>query len=136
MSFTCCTYIWPLFPKYQRDVLPDLAIRDLRRIFAIVCTDSEAELIECDGEDDHVHLLVHYPPKLALSKLVNSLKGVSSRLLRETRPEVTGRYYKGVLWSPSYFAASCGGAPLSVIAEYVKSQKESGQEPLSHSSPP
>ena len=122
--------------KFRRDVLSDLVIRDLRRIFAKVCTDFEAELIECDGDDDHVHLLVHYPPKLALSKLVNSLKGVSSRLLRETRPEVTGRYYKGVLWSPSYFTANCRGAPLSVIAEYVKSQKGNGREPLSHSSPP
>ena len=109
-------------PRCRRDVLSDLAIRDLQRIFAKVCTDFEAELIECDGEDDHVHLLVHYPPKLALSKLVNSIKNLSSRLLRETRPEVTGRYHKGVLWPPSYFAASCGGAPLSVIAEYVKSQ--------------
>lgn len=113
--------------KYRRDVLSGPAIRDLRRIFAKVCKDFEAELIECDGEDDHVHLLVHYPPKIALSKLVNSLKGVSSRLLRETRPEVSGRYHKGVLWSPSYFAASCGGAPLAVIAEYVKSQREAAK---------
>ena len=82
-----------------------------------------AEFIEYDREDDHVLLLVHYPPTLALSKLVNSLKGVSSRLLRETRSEVTDRYYKGVLWSPSHFAASCGGAPLSAIAKYVKSQR-------------
>jgi putative transposase len=110
--------------KYRRDVLSDLAIRDLHRIFAKVCRDFEAELVECGGEDDHVHLLVNYPPKVTLSKLVNSLKGVSSRLLRETRPEITGRYHKGVLWSPSYFAASCGGAPLSVIAEYVNSQRE------------
>ena len=78
--------------KYQRDVLSDLAIRDLQQILAKVCTEFEAELIECDGEDDHVHLLVHTPPKLALSKLVNGLKGVSSHLLRETRPEVTRRY--------------------------------------------
>jgi putative transposase len=110
--------------KYRRDVLSEAAIHDLKRIFAKVCHDFEAELVECDGEDDHVHLLVHYPPKVALSKLVNSLKGVSSRLLREARPEITGRYYKGVLWSPSYFAASCGGAPLSVISEYVRSQRE------------
>jgi putative transposase len=55
-------------------------------------------------------------------QLVNSLKGLSSRLLRESRPEITGRYRKGVLWSPSCFAASCGGAPLSVVADYVKSQ--------------
>jgi putative transposase len=110
--------------KYRRDALSELAIRDLSRIFAKVCEDFEAELIECNGEDDHVHLLVVYPPKVALSKLVNSLKGVSSRLLREWRPEMRGRYQDGVLWSPSYFVASCGGAPLTVIAEYVKSQRE------------
>ncbi|MFA1674106.1 transposase, partial [Rhizobium mongolense] len=73
------------------------------------------------------------PPKIALSKLVNSRNGVSSRLRRESRPEITGRYHKGVLWSPSSFAASCGGALLSVIAEYVKSQREAAQ--LSRSSP-
>ncbi|WP_420882191.1 transposase [Rhizobium gallicum] len=50
------------------------------------------------------------------------------------RPEITGRYHKGVLWSPSSFAASCGGAPLSVIAEYVKSQREAAQD-RSRSSP-
>src|SRR6516165_6086778 len=109
--------------KYRRDALSGLAIRDLVRIFAKVCRDFEAELIECNGEDDHVLLLV-YPPKVALSKLVNSLKGVSSRLLREWRPEVRGRYTNGVLWSPSYFVASCGGAPLSIVADYVKSQRE------------
>ena len=113
--------------KYRRDVLSDLAIRDLQRIFTKVCRDFEAELIECDGEDDHAHLLVHYPPKVALSRLVNSLKGVSSRLLRENRPEIIGRYHKGVLWSPSYFAASCGGAPLSMIADYVNSQREAAK---------
>ena len=109
--------------KYRRDVLSTLAIKDLRRIFSKVCKDFEAELVECDGEDDHVHLLVLYPPKVALSNLVNSLKGVSSRRLREDRPEISGRYRQGVLWSPSYFAASCGGAPLSVIAEYVRLQR-------------
>ena len=66
--------------KYRRDALSELAIRDLRPVFAKVCKDFDAELIECGGEDDHVHLLIVYPPKVALSKLVNSLKGVSSRL--------------------------------------------------------
>ena len=110
--------------KYRRDVLSGPAIRDLAGIFAKVCRDFESELVECSGEDDHVHLLVRYPPKVALSKLVNSLKGVSSRRLRDIRPEVSGRYYEGVLWSASYLAASCGGAPLSVIGEYIRSQRE------------
>jgi putative transposase len=52
---------------------------------------------------------VNYPPKVALSKLVNSLKGVSSRILRKRHPDLVRRYWKGGLWSPSYFAASCGG---------------------------
>ncbi|WP_419904131.1 IS200/IS605 family transposase [Kiloniella sp.] len=109
--------------KYRRDVLSELAIQDLRHIFAKVCNDFEAQLVECDGEDDHVHLLINYPPKISLSKLVNSLKGVSSRRLRNFRPEITGRYRKGVLWSPSYFAASCGGAPLDIIRKYVETQR-------------
>jgi len=116
--------------KYRRDVLSELAIKDLRGIFAKVCNDFKAELVECNGEDDHVHLLVTYPPTMGpVSKLVNSLKGASSYRLRLMRPEITGRYYKGVLWSPSYFAASCGGAPLDIIRQYVERQRERGSSP-------
>ncbi|STU57513.1 IS1004 transposase [Klebsiella pneumoniae subsp. ozaenae] len=79
----------------------------LRSYFASVCADFDVELVEMDGECDHVHLLINYPPKLAISNLVNSLKGVSSRLLRRDRPDIALRYYyKGVLWTPSYFASS------------------------------
>ncbi len=81
-----------------------------------------------DGEPDHVHLLINYPPKLAISSLVNSLKGVSGRLLRRDRPDIAVRYYyKGVLWSPGYFANSCGGAPISVIRQYIEQQQTPGQ---------
>ena len=65
----------------------------------------------------------YYPPKVSVSKLVNSLKGVSSRLLRKEYPSMDRNYYKGALWSPSYFAGSCGGAPLDVIKQYVEQQK-------------
>ena len=109
--------------KYRRHVFDGAAIEALRGIFAKVCADFEAELRACDGEDDHVHLLVEYPPKVAISALVNSLKGVSSRLLRKSRPDIARRYWKGVLWSPSYFAASCGGAPLSIVRQYVEQQR-------------
>ncbi|TCU14412.1 transposase IS200 family protein [Rhizobium sullae] len=82
-------------PLAWRDVLSERAVAELSRIFAKVCSDFDAELVSCDGEDDHVHLLVNYPPTVQLSKLVNSLKGVSSRLLRQARPDVAGRYFKG-----------------------------------------
>ena len=109
--------------KYRRGVLDGAAVERLGEVFASVCRDFGAELRAFDGEDDHVHLLATYPPKVPLSKLVNSLKGVSSRLLRKERPDLAGCFRRGVLWSPSYFAASCGGAPLSVVREYVESQR-------------
>jgi len=110
--------------KYRRSVLTETAHETLRDIFTKVCRDFEAVLVDTNGEDDHVHLLVEYPPKVALSTLVNSLKGVSSRRLRQQHPDITARYYKGVLWSPSYFAASCGGAPLSIIRQYIEDQRK------------
>lgn len=109
--------------KYRRGVFDAAAIDSLRAIFAKVCADFEAVLVEMDGESDHVHLLVEYPPKVAVSALVNSLKGVSSRLLRQQRPDIQRRYWKGVLWSPSYFAASCGGAPIAIIRQYIEQRR-------------
>jgi putative transposase len=89
-----------------------------------VCADFGADLVEFNGEHDHVHLLVEYPPKVSASGLVNSLKGVSARRLRQ---EFTGRINRhimhGHLWSPSYFAASCGGAPLSIVKQYIEQQR-------------
>lgn len=109
--------------KYRRKVFDGDAIDQMRRMFGKVCEDMEASLMEMDGEDNHVHLLVEYPPKLAVSVLVNSLKGVSSRLLRKERPDLRKRYWKNVLWSPSYFASSCGGAPISIIKQYIEQQQ-------------
>ena len=109
--------------KYRRKVFDKNAIDSLRYIFSKVCSDFKAELVEIEGEHDHVHLLINYPPKVTVSTLVNSLKGVSSRLLREKRPDMANRYWKGVLWSPSYFAASCGGAPISIIRQYIEQQQ-------------
>ena len=95
----------------------------MKTIFSDSCERVEATLQEFDGEYDHVHLMIHYPPKIELSKLVNSLKGVSSRYLRrEFTNQIEKYYWKGVLWSPSYFAASCGGAPISIVREYIKNQ--------------
>jgi REP-associated tyrosine transposase len=97
--------------KHRRRVFDAAAIDALRDIFQDVCRDFEATLVEMDGEDDHVHLRIEYPPKVPVCSLVNSLKGVSNRLLRQRRADIRKRYWRGMLWSPSYFAASCGGVP-------------------------
>ncbi|GHF15632.1 hypothetical protein GCM10014715_83610 [Streptomyces spiralis] len=66
---------------------------------------------------------MHYPPKVAVSKLVNSLKDVSARRIRQ---EFTGQINRAImhghLWSPSYFSASCGGAPLAIVRQYIEQQ--------------
>jgi putative transposase len=99
-------------------------IDDLRDVFASVCADFEAELVEFDGEDDHVHLLVNYPPKVAVSALVNSLKGVSSRMIRKKHYQsIRKKLWADALWSPSYFAGSCGGAPIETLRQYIEHQK-------------
>ena len=109
--------------KYRKMVFDNDSINHLLTYFAKVCADFDATLVEVDGERDHVHLLVEYPPKVSISALVNSLKGVSSRLLRKDRPDLAHKYWKGVLWSPSYFAASCGGAPIAIIKHYIEQQQ-------------
>jgi putative transposase len=85
----------------------------------------EAELREFNGEADPIHLLVPYPPKVPVSALVNSLKGVSARRLRaEYTARVNRASMHGHFWSPSYLAASCGGAPLSIIRQYIEQQQQ------------
>ena len=109
--------------KYRNKIFDADALNRLKTIFEKVCRDFEGQLAEMHGEADQVHLVVHYPPKHSVSSLINSLKGVSSRLLRLARPDIGKKYWKGVLWSPSYFAASCGGAPIGILQEYIERQK-------------
>lgn len=108
--------------KYRRTVFTSEHLKTMREVFEKVCDDFEVEIVEMDGEHDHVHLLLNYPPKVAISKLVNSLKGVSSRRLRQQHADIHKYDWKGVLWSPSYFAGSCGGAPINVIRQYIEQQ--------------
>lgn len=108
--------------KYRKKVFRQRHLKHLKSTFKELCHDFDAELIEFDGEGDHVHLLVNYPPKTSVTKMVNSLKGVSSRLLKKEYPEISPYYWKGALWSPSYFAGACGGAPLEIIKKYIEEQ--------------
>lgn len=109
--------------KYRRRVFTKPVLSDLREIFQSVCSDFGAILVECEGEKDHVHLLVNYPPKISITKLVNSLKGVSSRMIRKKNyPSIMKHLCGGALWSPSYFSGSCGGAPISIVKQYIEQQ--------------
>jgi putative transposase len=109
--------------KYRRGVFTKDILDDMRVVFASVCTDVEAELVEFDGEHDLVHLLVNYPLKVAVSALVNSLKGVSSRIIRKKNyPSIRRKLSGGALWSPS-FSTVAEGAPIAVIRQYIEQQR-------------
>lgn len=109
--------------KYRKAALTNEMLISMKAYMEKVCADFECTLEEFNGEKNHVHLLVNYPPKVSISKLVNSLKGVSSRRLKvDHAKELDKVYWKGVLWSPSYFAGSLGGAPLSVLKQYIEQQ--------------
>jgi putative transposase len=111
--------------KYRRDVLDGEMLTACEQVMRGLCTQMGAELREFNGETDHVHVLVHYPPRLPVSTLVNRLKGVSAHYLRK---QFTGRVSRhlmhGHLWSPSYFAASCGGAPLETSSSTSNSRSD------------
>jgi putative transposase len=103
---------------------------ELRSAFVEVCGRHDVTLDAFETDQDHAHLLVTYPPKLALSRLVMSLKTISSMRVRSHGwPEVTKAIRGDHFWSPSYAVVSCGGAPLEVIKRYVEMQGQPSRPP-------
>ena len=125
---TPCRPTWALSPgfvtKYRRNALSLEALAIIEAACRKVCADFDATLGAFNGEDDHVHLLVSYPPKVALSTLVHSLKGVSSRRVRAARlPSVQATRWGSSLWSPSDYAGSTGGASIGAVRKYIENQR-------------
>ena len=104
-------------------------LKRLEIIMREKCTEMEAELIEFNGETEHVHLLVNFPAKISISELVRLLKGVSSRLIRqEFWDQVKEKLWGDHFWSPSYCAVTAGGAPLEIIKKYIEDQNRPSSE--------
>jgi putative transposase len=117
-------------PKYRRAVITERVFRVLRGAWEQVCQDFGCELRETGWESDHVHLLIGYPPKVALSRLVNSLKGVSARRVRAANlPDIRNKLWGDHFWSPSYCAVSSGGAPLETVKRYIEQQRGGASSP-------
>ncbi|HIC8801303.1 TPA: IS200/IS605-like element ISAeme8 family transposase, partial [Aeromonas veronii] len=108
--------------KYRRKLLDGTMIEQMRGAFLSAAEKLEIDILEMDGEADHVHLLVAYPPKLAVSVLVNNLKSISSRQIRILNTHLRKQSNSGLLWSRSYFACSAGGVTIETLKAYVASQ--------------
>ncbi|HYR16612.1 MAG TPA: IS200/IS605 family transposase [Mycobacterium sp.] len=117
-----CAYHVVWCPKYRRKVIGGRMEQRLKEIIVEVIAEKGAWLIELETMPDDVHLLVEVDPQSGVHKLVKAIKGRSSRLLREEFPWLKSRLPS--LWTNSYFVATVGGAPLSVIKRYVQTQQD------------
>jgi len=104
--------------KYHQEIFTTESLAALEKSFAEVAQKMDFQVLEFNGEADHIHALIEYPPKLSVSQIVNALKGVSSRRYGQAGyPKPDG---KDALWSPSYFVSSVGGASIEVLRQYIK----------------
>jgi len=108
--------------KYRRKILTQESLRLIEESCQSVAKKMDFEVLEFNGETDHIHLLIAYPPKWSISQIVNALKGVSSRKYGQAK--LPKPYGKAALWSPSYFVSSVGGAPLKVLVAYIQNQEK------------
>ena len=116
-----CKYHVVWCPKYRRKVLGEQVAERLAQIIREVCAEHEAEVLSLDIQPDHVHLLVECDPQFGIHRLVRSIKGRSSRFLRQEFPLLKRKL--PTLWTNSYFVSTVGGAPLRVIKQYIEHQK-------------
>ena len=116
-----CKYHVVWCPKYRRKVLVEAVAERLATIIREVCQEHQAEIVSLEIMPDHVHMLVEVDPQFGIHRLVKLMKGRSSRLLRQAFPALKTRM--PTLWTNSYFVSTVGGAPLSVMKQYIEHQK-------------
>jgi putative transposase len=116
-----CKYHVVWCAKYRRPVLVNEIGERLKQILAQVANETRTEIIELEVMADHVDVLCEVDPQFGIHRLVRLMKGRSSRLLRQEFPRLKSRL--PTLWTNSYFVATVGGAPLSVIKKYIEQQK-------------
>lgn len=110
--------------KYRHKVIDEAIKKRLFEIFTEILEERwQCKLIEINTDEDHLHVLFDAPPQVQLSKLVNNLKTVSSRLIRKEFSEQLAPYYwKPYFWSNSYLILSTGGATIDIIKKYIEDQ--------------
>ena len=109
--------------KYRRQVINGEMMEELSRVMESVLKSWDSELLEFNGESDHIHLLISYPPHKLLSSLIANLKATSSKAMwRRFEAVVSKAYHKRMFWTGAYFVASCGGVTIDVLKKYVQQQ--------------
>ena len=111
--------------KYRRKILTTEIEKDLIEILNKIAKDNNFEILECNGDLDHVHLLINCSPQHYIPDMIKALKGVSARLLMKKYGEyINERIWCGHLWNPSYFIATVSENTEEQIRIYIQKQKE------------
>lgn len=118
-----CKYHVVFCPKYRRKVLVGDVESRLKELIQQICADHHIDLLEMEVMPDHVHLLLEVDPQYGIHKAVKTIKGITSRILRSEFTHLTTKI--PTLWTNSYFVSTVGGAPLSIVKQYIESQKTS-----------
>ena len=121
-----CKYHVVFCPKYRRKVLVGEIETRFKELVQEICTEFNIDLLEMEVMPDHVHLLLEVDPQFGIHKAIKTIKGKTSRILRSEFKSLTTRIPS--LWTNSYFVSTVGGAPLSIIKQYIESQKTSQRE--------
>ena len=115
--------------KYRKKVMTGEVARRTRELIRQICKTNDVEILKGHISNDHIHLFVSVPPHISVSKLVQQLKGKSSRKLMSEFKTLSRQFWGRHLWGRGYFAASSGNITDEVIMEYIKNQdieKEDG----------
>ena len=121
-----CKYHIVFCPKYRRKVLIGEVEKRLKELIISICQELNVDLIELEIMPDHIHLLVDVDPQFGVHKVIKTIKGKTSRILRGEFKHLTTKI--PTLWTNSYFISTVGGAPLSIVKQYIESQKTSQRE--------
>lgn len=118
-----CKYHIVWCPKYRRKVLVGNVETRLKKLVKQICEELGVDLVEMEVMPDHIHLLLNVDPQFGVHKVVKTIKGRTSRVLRSEFVELTTKL--PTLWTNSYFVATVGGVSLDVVKKYIENQKTS-----------
>ena len=119
-------YVWAT--KYRYHVLKgDVALR-ARDLIRQTCLSRGITILKGSVGIDHVHILVSCPPNLSPSKIMQYIKGRSSRMLQDEFPHLKKRYWGQHLWARGYFCATVGTVTEEMIRQYIENQPTDGPE--------
>ena len=110
--------------KYRHPILTNVVEKRLFEILYIIAEDNNFQILECNGDKDHIHLLINCYPQHYIPDMIKALKGVSARLLmKEYGDDLKKKLWRGHLWNPSYFVTTVSENTEEQVKAYIQNQK-------------